>query len=84
MKNIKEEFKEDFFILGQLVTNLRYKNTKNINKIRAIDNKEELSEEEYKQYEKEYNELSNKYTNHLNYMEEKYGNIDETVEKYGF
>ena len=84
MKNNKEEFKEDFFILGQLLTNLRYKNPKNINKIRLIDNKEELSEEEYKQYEKEYNELSNKYTNHLSYMEEKYGNIDEAVEKYGF
>lgn len=84
MKNIKDEFKEDFFILGQLVTNLRYKNPKNINKIRLIDNKEELSEEEYKQYEKEYNELNNKYTNHLNYMEEKYGNIDEAFEKYGF
>lgn len=82
MKNIKDEFKEDFFILGQLVTNLRYSNPKSINNYRFKNNKEELSEEEYKKYEKEYKELNNKYANHLNYMEEKYGNIDEAVEKY--
>ena len=81
--DIKQEFRNDFFVLGQLMTNLRYSNPNTINRVRKQNDKSELSQEDYNNQLNKYNKLLKEYNEFQNNMKNKYGDIDEAVKKYG-
>ena len=80
---IRNEYQEDEFILGQIIYNLRWTNPDVINKVKRQKNEAELSEEEYNLLKLKHQKISEEYREQLEYMRKRYGDLNEAEKKYG-